>query len=532
MQATDWRMRLGWRVPGPFLALLVIVVGFWGIAALAYSGLDETTVSPQDITAPAAPPDKQAPEVPREAGAPLTSDQIGVYLGSGYCALCHDNSRNRTELCLMTENTLWKQKDKHTTAFVELTKAEGQRMGQLLGWETAVHQDARCLSCHALATTTQPQNNFFDIKDGVTCEACHGPGGGWVNIHNQRGRWFPMSAENKRKLGYRETRDPVAKAALCASCHVGSVAEGKVISHEMFAVGHPPLPSIETAQFLYQQGQHWQVHADKPKSVHSHLGYVPGRMENTRQMVIGGVVNLRESLRLLADATRSAKTPVAAHAPWPDLGYFDCFACHQELHDQRGRRFAGGVLSLEQPTPRVWPTLLTKVALRQMGLSDNAANAAVREHLEPVWLAPWNQPRVVAAASQKAIAWCDKLLNDLKTPPMRFDKAAALQILRILCEIGQRDVFDFDAARQIGWALEVVHLDLEVLPRQDERFRRTLLATRKSFHFHLPCKKVLPKGEFERTVDDLPAALRARRDFDRAAFAEAMKTLQFLLDNE
>ena len=49
---------------------------------------------------------------------------------------------------------------------------------------------------------------------------------------------------------------------LCLSCHVGNAAQGKVITHAMYAAGHPPLPAMDIATFALNQPQHWRDAAD------------------------------------------------------------------------------------------------------------------------------------------------------------------------------------------------------------------------------------------------------------------------------
>ena len=57
--------------------------------------------------------------------------------------------------------------------------------------------------------------------------------------------------------------DPVRRAETCASCHVGNHDEGKVVTHAMYAAGHPPLPGFETATFGDLEPRHWQYLSEK-----------------------------------------------------------------------------------------------------------------------------------------------------------------------------------------------------------------------------------------------------------------------------
>ena len=53
-------------------------------------------------------------------------------------------------------------------------------------------------------------------------------------------------------------RDPVRRTELCLSCHVGDIACGKFVTHDMFAAGDPPLPAFEIETFLEQMPPHWR----------------------------------------------------------------------------------------------------------------------------------------------------------------------------------------------------------------------------------------------------------------------------------
>src|SRR5213076_1317723 len=52
-------------------------------------------------------------------------------------------------------------------------------------------------------------------------------------------------------------RDPAVRGQFCATCHVGSAADGRVVTHEMYAAGHPPLPPFELGTFMECQPKHW-----------------------------------------------------------------------------------------------------------------------------------------------------------------------------------------------------------------------------------------------------------------------------------
>ena len=99
-------------------------------------------------------------------------------------------------------------------------------------------------------------------------------------------RWRTKKYE---QYGMTNLRDPVRRTELCLSCHLGDIACGKFVTHDMFAAGHPPLPAFEVESFLEQMPPHWRQ--------------VPP-LSRTRSVALEGLVALRASVRLLADADR------------------------------------------------------------------------------------------------------------------------------------------------------------------------------------------------------------------------------------
>ena len=62
----------------------------------------------------------------------------------------------------------------------------------------------------------------------------------------------------KSAKGLWDIRDPEVRAQRCASCHVGNAAEGKFVTHAMYAAGHPPLPPLEVMTFSRDQPMHYK----------------------------------------------------------------------------------------------------------------------------------------------------------------------------------------------------------------------------------------------------------------------------------
>lgn len=261
------------------------------------------------------------------------------YLGPATCASmnCHNGPGLRGG-----EYAAWLTSDKHARAYQTLGGAKSRQIIKNFFGAGTDHQAEReglCLQCHSLpnADTT---NLRSIISEGVSCEACHGPAEHWLG-HHHKTSWRPLSAEQKRRFGMRDTGSISERAESCVACHVG--APGMEVNHDLIAAGHPQL-KFEFAAYHALMPHHWNDRGDKDPA----LG---GRSDfEARAWVIGQVVCARAALELLAH--RAADEA----APWPEFAEYDCYACHQQLQPhlpgmtraagtggERGKRRPGGL---------------------------------------------------------------------------------------------------------------------------------------------------------------------------------------------
>src|SRR5262249_31933344 len=125
-------------------------------------------------------------------------------------------------------------------------------------------------SCHATSfKQDRGQPASFSKKDGVSCDGCHGPAQFWLAEHfavDEKGEraWRTLSPADKEARGMLDVRNPVKRAEMCMSCPVGSAAEGKIVTHSMYAAGHPPLPGFEVDGFSKNLPPHWRDLKDVP----------------------------------------------------------------------------------------------------------------------------------------------------------------------------------------------------------------------------------------------------------------------------
>ena len=153
--------------------------------------------------------------------------------------------------------------------------------------------------------------------------------------------------------------DPKTRAETCLSCHVGKIEQGKVLTHAMYAAGHPPLPGIEVAFFSEEEPRHWQYLREKPAAIQQHLGFNPNRLEQTELVAVSGLAALTASLELLASSAPGGEPG----KEWPDFSRYDCAACHHELSvaNRSWRRSRGTKGAPGRPTAPAWPLALVRL---------------------------------------------------------------------------------------------------------------------------------------------------------------------------
>jgi hypothetical protein len=418
--------------------------------------------------------------------------QVAKYLGADTCRLCHEDGPRgqfKDDFVRLTEYKVWK-KDKHSQAYEVLRGARSQQMGTLLDIAD-VTKDARCLNCHAanvpVALRQSIEGQAYKLEDGVSCDACHGPSSLWLTPHFTEPGWRTKASTEKKKLGFFNVRDPAERAQICLSCHLGNGAEGKIITHDMLAAGHPPLPSIEVATFGESMPRHWRTMKEKGPKIWAAFHMDPDKeLEQTRLVVVGGAVALRAALDLLA--FQAEKDP--RESAWPELARMDCYACHHDLKTESWRQKRGYAGRPGRPQMLAWPGALGKLAVRYAGEDEARLVHNERTLAQAFSVQPFGARHQVASAAHAFSQWSNSLVQRLEGKI--YDQAAARGLLRGLCTLAQDEVLDYDSARQIVWAFQAIYHDLEPKPND--------AAIQKIFHALAGELKLdLPSGT-ERTV--------------------------------
>jgi hypothetical protein len=498
---------------------------------------------------------------PERAAAAQTQDPTPPqardlrYLGVRFCIGCHTQKNEyEDDYVELNEYLTWKTEDKHSLAYINLTGERGRRMGQILGYN--VTDDARCLSCHGLANVPENQRaNEFHKENGVSCEGCHGPAQKWGAEHSSKD-WRLVTFQEKQAKGMVNVRDPAERTQICASCHIGSVQERKVVTHEMYAAGHPPLPGFELATFSERLPRHWRLRKDipylrdtAPKAVKDRFDFQNATFENTKLVLVSSVVAVRDAMAFLErrarDDSAARDAAKAQRSPWPDYAQFDCYACHHDLKVPSWRQARGYVGAPGRPQVRPWPLALVELAVRHTAKDDASSRAETsklqmaRRALDQATSAqPFGDPAQVSAAASGLKSWAESLVS--RTVAADFDPTAALRLLKTLCAMAAERAPDYDSARQIAWAFQVIYSEWRPHATGAGEIRSILESLQSDLHLALNStraerKAIIAKTDFSKQAlptsleqfgnKELAQSLERIADYDPKRFQDAMQKL-------
>lgn len=181
--------------------------------------------------------------------------------GAGSCtgSKCHGGESDAAppadrKSAIDNSHTIWTAHDRHAGAFETLAKPESAEIAGKLGIADAT-ASAECLNCHALDVPASQQGQKFSVREGVTCNACHGPSEKWNEPHATEG-WTQqqrLAAGSHggllRAWGLYDTKPATERASMCVTCHLG-------IDSALLAAGHPQ-PVFELLSYQDAQPKHW-----------------------------------------------------------------------------------------------------------------------------------------------------------------------------------------------------------------------------------------------------------------------------------
>lgn len=252
------------------------------------------------------------------------------YTGVASCAgsTCHGRMEGDGTVVRQDELMKWQEPSTpggaHSRAWAVLSNNRSQFIARNLGIGDP-SKAQMCLGCHSTAGTARA----VPAEDGVGCESCHGPAGGWLASHyagvgTNADPDREMRAKHLANLsaGLKKLEDPVVRAGVCVDCHFGSAADGQFVTHRIMAAGHPRI-SFELDLFSSLQAHH-QEDADYGWRK---FGAAGRRTDHVQMWAVGQATAIERSLALF-------QTRRGTEGMFPEFYFLDCHSCHRRIFDQ------------------------------------------------------------------------------------------------------------------------------------------------------------------------------------------------------
>jgi len=244
--------------------------------------------------------------------------------------------------------------------------------------------------------------------------------------------------------------------------------------------------------------------------------------------VIGGLVSLRESMKLLAAQADQGDTDKS----WPELAQFDCYACHHDLKSKSWRQKRGYKGNPGRPDMRPWSTALAHLGILQAskGDADQEKKLAkdLHDKLKELTTAftaqPFGEPKAVAQAARQTEEWANGLLTKIRSEGV--DRAAAHRLLVGLGAESKSRLLDFDSARQLTWAFRSIQNEL------DPEYKTKAEPAKLLKELDEQLKLDLPEGKVEIAKDYLKDVLEKLNSFEAEQFQPRFEQLLRTIDKQ
>jgi len=381
------------------------------------------------------------------AAQALPEQGADLHRGVATCAtsVCHGKVSPDTESTVwLNEYRVWLRKDFHSRAYRTLQTAQSKTIARKLGLPSA-HAAKICLDCHTDNVPVAARGKRFQISDGVGCEACHGGSERWLESHAET---TTSHAANLAK-GMYPTEQPLARARLCLSCHLGT--KDKFATHQIMGAGHPRL-SFELETFTVNQPAHYEVDADYRQRKPA--------ISSVNMWLSGLAVTSLQTLELLQQPWFTDQTLV------PELAFYQCHACHHPMDDLRWQPEGGsdalppGMARLNDGSLQVLLAVLEQTAPQQAG--------KLAQGIGSLHSASLGDRAAVVAAAQSLHAVIMPLVEVLSTADYTSEK---MRILRkgLLGQAASGRFRHFTAAEQVFLAVETLCLSLEEVDKYESQ---------------------------------------------------------------
>ncbi|KTE46444.1 MULTISPECIES: multiheme c-type cytochrome [unclassified Sphingopyxis] len=260
------------------------------------------------------------------------------YTGVASCAgsTCHGRMEGDGTVVRQDELMKWQEPSTpggaHSRAWAVLSNSRSQFIARNLGLKDAATAPM-CLGCHstkgAIDAAGGAMRGTVPLEDGVGCESCHGPAGGWIASHYAG---VGTNADPDREMrdkhlanlsaGLKKLEDPVVRAGVCVDCHFGSSGEGQFVTHRIMAAGHPRI-AFELDLFSSLQAHHQE---DGDYSWRK-FGVANARTDHVQMWAVGQAEALERSLQLF-------QSKRGTEGMFPEFYFLDCHSCHRPIFDQ------------------------------------------------------------------------------------------------------------------------------------------------------------------------------------------------------
>lgn len=366
------------------------------------------------------------------------------HLGVASCAssTCHGATQKFPDSRVwQNEFAIWQESDPHARAYEILKSPASQKIARNLGLGDAT-QAAVCLDCHASNTPIANRGEKFQIEDGVGCESCHGGSELWISSHAAS---TAVHADSVAK-GLYPTPDPVARAKLCLTCHMGTA--DRRITHEIMGAGHPRLGfELDTFTWL---NPHYEIDAD----------YIErkGEFNGARDWAVGQGVAAQNLLDQLRDP-KAGWTGI-----FPELTLFDCHACHKQMESGSWARRPGtglgpGVVRLNDANLVIYKHVLNVV--------DPAAGRRLAQQITALHQSTLISQQATLKAAATLSTTIEGTLTTVAAYPFGADSLPRL-IASIRSDAERGEFVDYATAEQGALAAQSIVVAFETARQVDE----------------------------------------------------------------
>jgi Cytochrome c554 and c-prime len=377
------------------------------------------------------------------ARAELPDKDGSKHMGVASCATsqCHGSAVPRDgSNVLQNEYVTWTQDDPHSEAFATLSNKASRAIAVRLGIG-APSSASICLDCHADNVPASLRGAKYQLSDGVGCEACHGGAENWLSSH-----YNTPTVDHAANIaaGLQATENTGVRGELCLSCHLGT--QNKFATHQIMAAGHPRLSfELDTFTELWRTAgrqPHYRVDADYRER--------KGATNHSYTWASGVIAEGRQRMSLILGPE------FAGDAMFPELGLYDCHACHRSMKSVQWRSLprhgdAGpGMPFLNDGA------LVMALALARSIDADNADDLELA--LVELHVAGSDNVAAIQAAARKMDGHLSRLGSRLSPTAMQNRER---QVLRELLATGaEGNYLDYVSAEQAFMAVQMLVFEI------------------------------------------------------------------------